>query len=175
VLLLTGDLGAGKTQFSRGAGRALGVKEQVISPTFNILLVHEGAELTLNHWDLYRLDDPDDLIDIDYFANVESEAVSLVEWGDKFEDAYLDADVEVRFKRVSENERLIEMVPHSVRGEELLENVDAAYRAEYAPCSNSPRRTDQMPSESTCAAAELYVDTYSDTLSASDESVIADE
>jgi tRNA threonylcarbamoyladenosine biosynthesis protein TsaE len=133
VLLLTGDLGAGKTQFSRGVGKALGVTESIISPTFNILLVHDGAELTLHHWDLYRLDDPDDLVDIDYFANVESDAVSLVEWGDKFEDTLLDADVEVQFSRVSEHERLIEMAPLSARGEELVR--DATVPVALDDCS----------------------------------------
>ena len=120
VLLLAGDLGAGKTQFSQGVGRALGVQENVISPTFNILLVHEGSDLTLNHWDLYRLDDAEDLVDLDYYALVASDAVSLVEWGDKFDDTYLDADVELTFTRLSDQERRIEAKSLSERGEELI-------------------------------------------------------
>ena len=120
VVLLTGDLGAGKTQLAQGVGRALGVQENVISPTFNILLVHEGADLKLNHWDLYRFEDPDDLIDVDYFAQVESDAVTLVEWGDKFEDTYLVADLEMRFVRLGDQERRIDLTSLSTRGKELL-------------------------------------------------------
>ena len=119
VLLLTGDLGAGKTQFVRGAACAMGVDENVISPTFNILLVHEGKDATLLHWDLYRLQHSDELIDIDYFTLVESEAISLVEWGDKFEDTYLDADGEVVFTYEGESERILAFKPLSPRGVEL--------------------------------------------------------
>ncbi|TLM81171.1 MAG: tRNA (adenosine(37)-N6)-threonylcarbamoyltransferase complex ATPase subunit type 1 TsaE, partial [Actinobacteria bacterium] len=58
VLLLSGDLGAGKTQLTKGIGVGLGVAEPVTSPTFNILLVHEGR-IPLYHFDLYRLDRSD--------------------------------------------------------------------------------------------------------------------
>jgi len=133
VLLLTGDLGAGKTQFAQGFACALGIKDQVISPTFNILLVHEGRDITLNHWDLYRLDHADELIDLDYFALVESDAVSLVEWGDKFDDTYLDADVELRFIRDGECERTIEAKAFSNRGSELLTDVCAVCRTGQVP------------------------------------------
>jgi len=127
VLLLTGDLGAGKTQFSQGVGVALGVEESILSPTFNILLVHhgmrDGQPITLDHWDLYRLDDADELFDVDYFAHVASEAISLVEWGDKFTDTLIDAALELVFTRTSEQERYIEAKPHSPRGAELIEQL----------------------------------------------------
>ncbi|HSK46403.1 MAG TPA: tRNA (adenosine(37)-N6)-threonylcarbamoyltransferase complex ATPase subunit type 1 TsaE, partial [Coriobacteriia bacterium] len=65
VLLLTGDLGAGKTQLTKGLAAGLGVAEPVTSPTFNMLLVHEGR-VPLYHFDLYRLDRADQLDDLDY-------------------------------------------------------------------------------------------------------------
>jgi len=130
VLLLSGDLGAGKTQFAKGVGTALGVEEDIISPTFNILLVHLGTTLTLNHWDLYRLGRAEDLDDIDYFAQVASDAVSLVEWGDRFADTALDADLDLRFRYLGEHERDIEVTPLSARGEVLNARLARALEAE---------------------------------------------
>lgn len=86
VLLLSGDLGAGKTQLTKGIAQGLGVGEPVTSPTFNILLVHEGR-IPLYHFDLYRLERASELEDLDYFGTLEADGVSVVEWGDRFEAA----------------------------------------------------------------------------------------
>ena len=84
--MLNGDLGAGKTQFVQGVAAALGVRAAVTSPTFNILLeYHEGA-LPLYHFDLYRLDEPSQLDDIDYFGVIDGDGASFVEWAEKFPD-----------------------------------------------------------------------------------------
>jgi tRNA threonylcarbamoyladenosine biosynthesis protein TsaE len=114
VVLLCGELGAGKTQLTKGIAAALGVTEPITSPTFNIMFEHLGgasdsgtngnnngnnssnafgtsSEVVLRHFDLYRLDDESELDDIDYFGLLEDAAVSVVEWGDKFADA-LPAD-----------------------------------------------------------------------------------
>lgn len=85
VILLTGDLGAGKTTFAQGFGRALGVAEVITSPTF--VLVHHyqcavGAVDTLLHADLYRLDQLAEVADLGLGELVEDRAVALVEWGD---------------------------------------------------------------------------------------------
>jgi tRNA threonylcarbamoyladenosine biosynthesis protein TsaE len=61
ILVLTGDLGAGKTQLTKGIAAGLGVVDDVTSPTFNILMAYEGRELPLYHFDLYRLEDADQL------------------------------------------------------------------------------------------------------------------
>ena len=86
VVLLKGDLGAGKTQFVQGIAAALGVRAQVTSPTFNILLEYHDGVLPLYHFDLYRLDDDEELEDINYFETVDGDGdgVAFVEWGDKF-------------------------------------------------------------------------------------------
>ena len=123
VVLLTGDLGAGKTQFSRGLGEGLGVCEAVTSPTFNIVLVHESGRIPLYHFDLYRLDDGDDLQDIDYYAIVEGDGVSLVEWGDKFGESVESADVEVRYEITGDEGRSIAIVALSERGSDIIDSL----------------------------------------------------
>jgi tRNA threonylcarbamoyladenosine biosynthesis protein TsaE len=91
VIVLTGDLGAGKTVIAQGVASALGVTGHVTSPTFNILVVHRG-EVDLAHFDLYRLERIEQLEDIDFWGVIEGDAVSLIEWGDRFPRA-LPADV----------------------------------------------------------------------------------
>lgn len=85
-VLLLGDLGAGKTQFTQGVARGLGIDAAVTSPTFNILISYPGDELDLHHFDLYRLEDPSELDDIGYFEVLESGGVCFIEWADKFPD-----------------------------------------------------------------------------------------
>ena len=79
VVLLSGELGAGKTTFTKGIARALGVKEQVTSPTFTIIKEYRGARLYLYHMDMYRLSD--DLVELgleEYLGK--KEGVSVIEW-----------------------------------------------------------------------------------------------
>lgn len=84
VIVLTGNLGAGKTQFVQGVAAALGVTGAVVSPTFNLVLEYDGGRLPLYHFDWYRLDDASQLEDIGYFDLIESGGVSFIEWGDRF-------------------------------------------------------------------------------------------
>lgn len=119
VVVLTGDLGAGKTRFTKGVAAGLGVEAPVTSPTFNILLVHEG-EMPLYHFDLYRLDEPLQLEDIDYFATLESDGVSVVEWGDKFTEAEPLDGVLVTLSVTGDSERRAEARPYGTRGEAVL-------------------------------------------------------
>ncbi|MDD5805802.1 MAG: tRNA (adenosine(37)-N6)-threonylcarbamoyltransferase complex ATPase subunit type 1 TsaE [Eggerthellales bacterium] len=101
VILLVGDLGAGKTHFTQGFARGLGVTETPTSPTFNLVCEYHSGRLPLYHFDLYRLDDPEELEDIDYFGILEADGVSCVEWGDKFEDAAPDDYLLLDFKVVT--------------------------------------------------------------------------
>lgn len=94
-VVLSGDLGAGKTQFAKGFAAGLGVDDDITSPTFNILFEYVGDELPLLHFDLYRLDEEDELTDIDFFGLLESGGVCLIEWGDKFVAAMPDERIDV--------------------------------------------------------------------------------
>lgn len=97
VLVLSGDLGAGKTCFTQGLGAALGVADRITSPTFTIVSEYEGR-LPLHHLDVYRIDDPDDTLDLDLPELLEA-GVTVVEWGERI-DAVLPASratVELRF------------------------------------------------------------------------------
>lgn len=81
VVILTGDLGAGKTRFTQGFARGLDVTETVTSPTFTLVRVYEGR-LKLQHADLYRMEGSDEVADLVLGELAEPAAVSLIEWGD---------------------------------------------------------------------------------------------
>ena len=120
VIILTGDLGAGKTHLSKGVAEGLGISGTVASPTFNILLVHQGGRLTLNHLDLYRLENADDLVDIDFYDVIEQGGVSLVEWGDRFDDVISLADLTVSIAITGDDDREVTLEAHSERGEAIV-------------------------------------------------------
>ncbi len=81
VVVLAGDLGAGKTAFVQGFGRALGVAERITSPTFTLVHVYEGR-LPIHHLDVYRLDQMHEALDLGLAEMLDDGGVVLVEWGD---------------------------------------------------------------------------------------------
>ena len=110
VICLTGDLGAGKTAFTRGFARYFGIEKGVSSPTFIIMHRYEGSEI-INHYDLYRLDDFDELLDIGFEEQIES-GISLIEWPDAFME-YLPEDktvIKISRTQGGGDERLIEVI-----------------------------------------------------------------
>ena len=88
VVFLSGDLGAGKTQFVQGVAAGLGADEVPTSPTFNIVLTYRSGRLPLHHFDLYRLDREGELEDIGLAEYLESGGVCFVEWAEKFPRAF---------------------------------------------------------------------------------------
>jgi tRNA threonylcarbamoyladenosine biosynthesis protein TsaE len=125
VLVLSGDLGAGKTQLTKGLAAGLGVAEPVTSPTFNILLVHEGR-VPLYHFDLYRLEVAEQLEDVDYWGTLEADGVSVVEWGDRFAEALPEEGLIVGILITGDDDREITVEPLGQRGEELATEWTAA-------------------------------------------------
>lgn len=96
LLLLTGDLGAGKTAFTQGFAAALGVTEPVTSPTFTLANVYRGR-LEINHLDVYRLQHLDEVMDLGLSELLDSGAVTLVEWGDTIRSELPAEYLEIRF------------------------------------------------------------------------------
>ena len=107
IICLTGDLGAGKTAFTRGFARYYGIEKGVSSPTFIIMHRYNGKE-TINHYDLYRLNDYDELLDIGFEEQIEN-GISLIEWPDNFMEYLPDDKIVIRIKRLSDNERQISL------------------------------------------------------------------
>ncbi len=100
---LAGDLGAGKTLFAQGVGAGLGVTESMTSPTFNIVFEYSSGRIPLYHFDLYRLEDPFELEDIDFYslADAATPGATLVEWAHAFPDELPDDRLEVSIAAVS--------------------------------------------------------------------------
>jgi len=106
VIAYTGDLGAGKTAFTRGLARGLDVPERVTSPTFTIVNEYEGGRLPLFHFDMYRLSSADDLWDIGWEDYLERGGVCAVEWSENVAEA-LEAPVRIRMEKLGEETRRI--------------------------------------------------------------------
>ena len=109
VIALTGDLGAGKTQFVKGLARGLGVKARVQSPTFALVNEYDGGRLKLFHLDLYRLDTRGQILSAGLEEYLAPEGVSVIEWAERIADCVSRiADWKrVRIEIVSDTERKI--------------------------------------------------------------------
>ena len=99
VIAYTGDLGAGKTAFTRGLAKGLGVTERVTSPTFTIVNEYEGGRLPLFHFDMYRLGSSDELFDIGWEDYLGRNGVCAVEWSENVEDAMEDEPIRIDIRR----------------------------------------------------------------------------
>ena len=108
VIAYRGDLGAGKTAFTRGLAKGLGVKENVTSPTFTIVNEYLGGRLPLFHFDMYRLRSSDDLFDIGLDDYLDRGGVCAVEWSENVWGAMEDAIV-ITISRLAEDVRKIEI------------------------------------------------------------------
>ena len=107
VIAFTGDLGAGKTAFTRGLARGLGVTGRVTSPTFTIVNEYEGGRLPLFHFDMYRLESSDELFDIGWEDYLARRGVCAVEWSERVSDA-LEGAMRIDIRRgKTETERII--------------------------------------------------------------------
>ena len=107
VVAYTGDLGAGKTAFTRGLAKGLGVSDRVTSPTFTIVNEYEGGRLPLFHFDMYRLSSSDELYDIGWEDYLARNGVCAVEWSEIVRDA-LDGDaIRVDLRRGEADEQRV--------------------------------------------------------------------
>lgn len=155
VVVLTGDLGAGKTHFVQGVAQGLGISAPVTSPTFNVLLEYDEGRIPLYHFDLYRLESADQLEDIGYFDVIESDGVSFVEWGEKFPRALPYGYLEIRIQVLPEGDRRV--VAHALgsRARQLLcvWASDAKARLTKAELSSNDRVTPDVAGVDVAGAA----------------------
>ena len=120
IICLDGELGSGKTVFTKGIANALGIKESITSPTFNIIKEYDG-ELPLYHMDVYRLDGNTDGYGIEeYFTKG---GVVVIEWSDTIKDILPDEYLHIKFKVVDENKRVLILTPHGQKYDDLCEAV----------------------------------------------------
>ncbi len=123
VICLEGDLGTGKTVFTKGFAKALEVEEEVTSPTFNIIKEYTSGEMPLYHMDVYRLDGKVDDLGIEEYYN--KKGITIIEWADMIPDYLPEKRLDVKFKSSSEdeNKRIITLIPHGKKYEDLCEDV----------------------------------------------------
>ena len=121
VICLDGELGCGKTVFVKGFAKALGIEDNITSPTFNIIKEYQNGELPLYHMDVYRLDEVEEDIGIrDYFKKG---GITIIEWSEMVKDILPDERLEIKFKLIDENTRVLVFNPIGKQYEELCESV----------------------------------------------------
>jgi len=111
VFALTGDLGAGKTQFVKGFVSGMGSDEEVTSPTFTLIHEYTGGRLPIYHFDFYRLDSAEAVLRVGFDDYIEGDGVCLIEWADRFNGLLPTTSRWIRFTTRSESERVIEELP----------------------------------------------------------------
>ncbi|MCI9621342.1 MAG: tRNA (adenosine(37)-N6)-threonylcarbamoyltransferase complex ATPase subunit type 1 TsaE [Dorea sp.] len=102
VYTLIGDLGVGKTVFTKGLAEGLEIGEPVSSPTFTIVQIYEGGRLPFYHFDVYRIGDVEEMDEIGYEDYIYGEGVSLIEWADLIEEILPEHYTEVRIEKEPE-------------------------------------------------------------------------
>ena len=120
IICLNGELGSGKTIFTKGLAMALGIKDTITSPTFTIIKEYEG-ELPLYHMDVYRLDGATEGVGIEeYFTKG---GVVVIEWANSIKDILPKERLDIKFVVTDENKRVLVLCPHGKQYEDLCEAV----------------------------------------------------
>ncbi len=99
VFALIGDLGVGKTVFTQGLAKGLGIEEAVSSPTFTIVQVYEGGRLPFYHFDVYRIGDVEEMDEVGFDDYVMGDGVSLIEWADLIREILPEKRTEIRIEK----------------------------------------------------------------------------
>lgn len=107
VIAYYGDLGAGKTAFTRGLAAGLGIREAVTSPTYTIVNEYLSGRMPLFHFDMYRLSSSEELFDIGWEDYLNRGAVCAVEWSENVQDAFFGDEIRVRIEKLGDLQRKI--------------------------------------------------------------------
>ena len=121
VICLDGELGSGKTVFVKGFAKALGITETVTSPTFSLVKEYPDGEMPLYHMDVYRLDDAKEDFGLNDYLN--QDAVVIIEWPEMIEDQLPEERLDIRFKVIDENTRVLVFTPYGEKYEDLCQPV----------------------------------------------------
>lgn len=120
VICLYGDLGSGKTLFTKAFAKSMGIDENITSPTFNIIKEYKG-ELDLYHMDVYRLSElKEDLGITEYFNK---NGVTIIEWADLIPEILPENRLDIKIKIIDENKRVFQIIPYGSEYENLCERV----------------------------------------------------
>lgn len=110
VICLTGDLGAGKTTFTKALGKALGVTEAITSPTFSLIQEYEG-DLPVYHFDVYRLIKPDEFRDLGAEEYFDGPGICIIEWADLVKEYLPESHLWIEIKWLNDSQRKICFTP----------------------------------------------------------------
>lgn len=121
VICLDGELGSGKTVFVKGFAKSLGITENITSPTFNIVKEYDNGEMPLNHMDVYRLEESDETIAFNDYFN--GNFVTIIEWSELIKEQLPDERLEIKFKVIDENTRVLVLKPYGQKYEDVVNYV----------------------------------------------------
>lgn len=121
VICLDGELGSGKTVFVKGFAKALGLKETITSPTFSLVKEYPDGEMPLFHMDVYRLDDSTEDFGLDDYLN--QDGVCIIEWPEMIERQLPEERLDIKFKVIDDNTRVLVFTPYGQQYEDLCEAV----------------------------------------------------
>lgn len=121
IICLNGELGSGKTMFSKGMANALGIEETITSPTYTIIKEYLYGELPLYHMDVYRLDGNTEEMGIEEYFN--KGGIVIIEWAETISNILPKERVDIKFIVADENKRVLVIEPHGKKYEDLCEAV----------------------------------------------------
>ena len=121
VICLNGELGSGKTVFTKAFASALGIEDDVTSPTFNIIKEYQSGELPLYHMDVYRLEGNVNELGLDEYFD--GDGVTIIEWADMITDHLPKERLDINIKVTGEDTRVIVLKPHGKVYEDICEAI----------------------------------------------------
>ncbi|MDU0568419.1 tRNA (adenosine(37)-N6)-threonylcarbamoyltransferase complex ATPase subunit type 1 TsaE [Staphylococcus haemolyticus] len=125
LILLNGDLGAGKTTLTQFIGKHIGVKRNINSPTFNIIKSYKGSNLKLHHMDCYRLEDSDE--DLGFDEYFQDEGITIIEWSQFIQDLLPKEHLIINIETLSETKRTIKLEAQGTHYLKVKEEVESEF------------------------------------------------